>query len=175
MTPGASRQTLAACAIATTFLCGACAARGAKPQPFPHPADRGASPPPFRTTSPDYSAIIATAMDLRGVPYKDGGADPAGFDCSGFTRYVFARHGLPLPRSVRDQFAVGRSVPGAQVVPGDLVFFATTARSASHVGIVVADDTFIHAPSSAGAVRVERISARYWRSRFVGVRRVMEE
>jgi cell wall-associated NlpC family hydrolase len=116
-------------------------------------------------------ALIDTALALQGTPYRNGGADPTGFDCSGFIQYVFARSGLALPRAVHDQF--DRSVEtGAAPEPGDLIFFTTVAPGPSHVGIVIDADRFIHAPSSRGVVRIEHISARYWSDRFVGIRRV---
>ena len=117
-------------------------------------------------------ALVRTALRLAGAPYRDGGADPAGFDCSGFTQYVFARHQVALPREVRDQFALGEPVPPGAIEPGDLLFFTTVAPGASHVGIAVDADRFVHAPSSRGVVRIERLSAPYWASRFVGARRV---
>jgi cell wall-associated NlpC family hydrolase len=120
----------------------------------------------------DY-ALVGTALDLRGVPYKNGGADRAGFDCSGFTQYVFAQHGVSLPREVRDQFKAGQPVDPDRLEPGDLVFFATIAPSASHVGIAVGGDAFIHAPSSTGVVRVERLSSSYWALRMLGGRRII--
>ena len=117
---------------------------------------------------------IGTALALRGIPYRNGGADPNGFDCSGFVWYVFARHGLDLPRTVQEQFRYGGNVPPSDLVPGDLVFFSTTAPGASHVGIVIGGDSFVHAPSSSGVVRVERLGATYWSSRFIGARRVLQ-
>jgi cell wall-associated NlpC family hydrolase len=111
-------------------------------------------------------------MELQGIPYRNGGADPSGFDCSGFTRYVFARVGATLPREVRDQFQVGDRVAAGQQQPGDLVFFETTAPGASHVGIAIGGDAFVHAPSSRGVVRVEHLSVPYWSTRLVGVRRI---
>ena len=116
--------------------------------------------------------IAATALTLRGVPYRNGGSDPSGFDCSGFTQYVFARNGIALPRSVEDQFDEGKKVKPRDLSSGDLVFFKTTSRGPSHVGIVIGDDQFIHAPSSKGVVRVERLSADYWSKRFIAARRV---
>jgi cell wall-associated NlpC family hydrolase len=102
----------------------------------------------------------------------DGGADPKGFDCSGFTQFVFAQYGLRLPRAVRDQFKLGKTVNAEELKPGDLLFFSTTEPGASHVAIAVGTDQFVHAPSSTGAVRVERLSAGYWAQRFVGARRI---
>jgi cell wall-associated NlpC family hydrolase len=122
-------------------------------------------------TANGYS-ISSTALSLRGAPYRNGGADPTGFDCSGFVYYVFEQYGIALPREVRRQFGVGSTVDTSLLVPGDLVFFSTVAPGASHVGIVVGGDQFVHAPSSSGVVRVERLSTEYWASRFVGAKRV---
>lgn len=117
-------------------------------------------------------ALVSTALQLRGVPYRNGGSDGTGFDCSGFTQYVFAQHGIVLPRETRDQFKIGKDVTPEELSPGDLVFFSTGAPGASHVAIAVGGDEFVHAPSSAGVVRVERLSSSYWSRRFIGVRRV---
>jgi cell wall-associated NlpC family hydrolase len=111
-------------------------------------------------------------LALRGTRYRDGGSDPGGFDCSGFTQYVFGQHGLALPRDVKDQFEVGRKVRPAEIAQGDLIFFSTAGPGASHVGIAIGGDAFVHAPSSTGVVRVERMTAPYWSQRFVGARRV---
>jgi cell wall-associated NlpC family hydrolase len=112
------------------------------------------------------------ALSLRGAPYRNGGNDPAGFDCSGLVKYVFEQHGVAMPRDTRRQFEVGQEVDPSALEPGDLVFFTTVAPGASHVGIVVGGDQFVHAPNSAGVVRVEYLSSQYWSSRFVGARRV---
>jgi len=111
-------------------------------------------------------------MMLRGVPYRNGGSDPSGFDCSGFVQWVFAQHGVLLPREVREQYGAGQKVALRDVQPGDLVFFQTVSRGASHVGVVIGGDQFVHAPSSTGVVRVERFTANYWATRFVGARRI---
>jgi cell wall-associated NlpC family hydrolase len=85
---------------------------------------------------------------------------------------VFGQHGVALPRSTSDQFRLGRAVMPAELAAGDLLFFTTTSPGASHVGIAVGRDQFVHAPSSAGVVRVERLSADYWSLRFIGARRI---
>jgi hypothetical protein len=175
-------------------LCGlsaACASTGAVPRPFPTPGGPAASPvppadpdvpeagtPPIDPGRPagppvyDGYSVSSTALSLRGTPYRDGGTDPTGFDCSGFVQYVFDRHGIAMPRDVRRQFEVGRRVEPDALEPGDLLFFTTVASGASHVGIAVGADQFVHAPSSRGVVRVERLSSAYWSDRFVGARRV---
>jgi cell wall-associated NlpC family hydrolase len=111
-------------------------------------------------------------MSLRGVPYRDGGSDPSGFDCSGLVEYVFARHGMWMPRTVSEQYRLGQAIDAAALTAGDLVFFSTVSPGPSHVGIVVGADRFLHAPSASGVVRVEHLSSAYWAARFVGARRV---
>jgi cell wall-associated NlpC family hydrolase len=135
--------------------------------------------PGARVESPVYGGaalrynVTGTALNLRGTPYRNGGSDPAGFDCSGFVKYVFEQNGVTVPRTVADQFHSGEKIDARQLEPGDLVFFSTVSPGASHVGIVIGGDEFVHAPSSTGEVRVERLSASYWSSRFIGARRVL--
>jgi len=134
-----------------------------------------ASPAPSVPVAPaaDAYAISGTALALRGAPYRNGGADPSGFDCSGFVWYVFAQHGLAVPRTVSDLYRVGAHVDAAALRAGDLVFFDTlNAHAATHVGISIGGDEFVHAPSSAGQVRVERLGSTYWAPRFLEARRV---
>jgi cell wall-associated NlpC family hydrolase len=164
------------------LLTSACASTGAVPKPFPMPGSPAPAStpnaPPETAAAPaaakgvDGYALVGTALALRGVPYRNGGSDPTGFDCSGFTQYVFSQYGIALPREVFDQFRKGKSVEPRDVVPGDLIFFSTTAPGASHVGIAIGSDEFIHAPSSTGVVRVERLGSSYWAPRFIGARRV---
>jgi cell wall-associated NlpC family hydrolase len=161
---------------------GACASTGAVPRPFPVPRGHAGAAPPSEpvapsapaatTTGSEGYAIAGTALSLRGAPYRDGGADPHGFDCSGFVQYVFAQNGLHVPRIVTEQYHAGRSVTTGQIQPGDLVFFTTVAPGASHVGIAIGGDEFVHAPSGRGEVRVEHLNSPYWSSRYVGARRV---
>jgi cell wall-associated NlpC family hydrolase len=169
---------------AVSVLTAACASSGATPRPFPSPNHATAAPSsdgstPSTQASPGPAApgdadatLIGTALSLRGVPYRNGGSDPNGFDCSGFTQYVFAQHSITLPRETREQFEVGEKIKLGDVRTGDLVFFHTVARGASHVGIAVNDDEFVHAPSTAGVVRVEHLSSAYWSKRFIAARRV---
>jgi len=173
----------------------ACASSGVvyTPKPFPMPGGNAGpvaipapapAPEPGSPTAPampapgsvpvpaDGYALSGTALSLRGAPYRMGGIDPSGFDCSGFVRYVYQRHGVAMPREVREQFRVGKSIDRDRLEPGDLVFFSTVAPGASHVGIVIGGDQFVHAPSERGVVRVENLSAQYWASRYIGAKRV---
>ena len=120
----------------------------------------------------DGYALVGTALSLRGSPYRNGGADPSGFDCSGFTQYVFHQYGISLPRDVREQYRLGKTVKPEELTAGDLIFFTTTDPGVSHVAIAVGGDEFVHAPSSSGVVRVEHLSSTYWAPRYVGARRV---
>jgi murein DD-endopeptidase len=152
-----------------------CATSGAVPRPFPGAGVPPSAPHATEPSSPgafDPDAVVRTALGFRGVPYRDGGSDPSGFDCSGFVQYVFAQHGVRLPREVREQFRFGEGVDPRRIQPGDLVFFATASHGASHVGVAIGGDEFVHAPSSRGRVRVERLSGGYWATRLVGVRRM---
>jgi cell wall-associated NlpC family hydrolase len=179
--------------LLTTALMAACASTGHTPRPFPTPGGtavkpRTPVPRPPPTVPPvggspqapaeplgagDGYAIAGSALSFRGVPYRNGGSDPsAGFDCSGLVQYVFAQYGVTLPREVREIYREGKSVDRSRLEPGDLVFFSTTAPGASHVGIALGGDQFVHAPSSSGVVRVEEIGSEYWARRFVGARRL---
>jgi len=120
----------------------------------------------------DGYALVGTALSLRGSPYRNGGTDPSGFDCSGFTQYVFHQYGISLPRDVREQYRLGKTVKPEELTAGDLLFFTTTDPGVSHVAIAVGGDEFVHAPSSSGVVRVERLNSSYWAPRYVGARRV---
>jgi len=175
-----------ALALAASALTGACASTGGVPRPFPIPQSRQPQAPASAGRSAavdgeeavgnaapvDDYALVGTALALRGVPYRNGGDGPDGFDCSGFTRYVYAQHGVALPREVRDQFQQGKSVDAADLAAGDLLFFTTVAPGPTHVGISIGGDQFVHAPSSTGVVRVEHLRARYWSTRYLGARRV---
>lgn len=151
----------------------------ARRSPSP-PAEAPATPPPSALPGsppppPDARAlraadVLETALDLLGSPYRLGGTDPSGFDCSGFVQYVLARHAVPMPRTVIQQFVVGSRAQDVEA--GDLVFFRTAGRSASHVGIALDGESFVHAPNSRGFVRVERLDAPYWASRYLGARRI---
>ena len=121
------------------------------------------------------SELVLSAMHFIGAPYRRGGDSvEQGFDCSGFTRHVFAHSlGLLLPRRADEQAHVAALAPVSRqdLQPGDLVFFNTLRRAFSHVGIYVGQGRFIHAPRSGAEVRVEDMRAAYWTQRFNGARR----
>jgi cell wall-associated NlpC family hydrolase len=121
------------------------------------------------------SEMVLSAMNFLGVPYRLGGnTAEQGFDCSGFTRYVFENSlGLVLPRRA-DQQAKNAgllNIKREELKPGDLVFFNTMRRAFSHVGIYVGEGKFIHAPRTGAEVRIEDMRQAYWSKRFNGARR----
>lgn len=165
-----------ALALLGSLVLGACATTRAVPRPYPGmPAAAGTTQPSADAGGvPARASAVATAESLLGAPYRSGGTEPDGFDCSGFVQYVFARAGLALPRSVREQWQAGTPIDRANIEAGDLVFFAIGGREVSHVGIALDAGAFVHAPSTRGVVRVERLEAEYWSRRYAGARRVTE-
>ncbi|WP_193098529.1 C40 family peptidase [Burkholderia sp. Z1] len=140
------------------------------PRAFPAPANF----PKFVDHSVGQEEISIQAMSLVGVPYRWGGNTPtSGFDCSGLVRYVIGRAAdVNLPRTTADMSGRGVSIEPDQVAPGDLIFFNTTGRPHSHVGIYVGKLRFVNAPSTGGTVRLDYLTNPYWAKRFDGIRRV---
>lgn len=155
--------------------CAGSAATVAQPSPFPNAPVASWTPrkAPGAGTLLTRSHVVQSALSLRGVPYQLGGERPeTGFDCSGLVRYVFNQYKIALPRTVAQQFMVGREVPINTIEAGDLIFFNTTAAHPSHVGVAVDATTFVHAPDNGSAVRAERFDTPYWTKRIAGVRRL---
>lgn len=130
--------------------------------------------PRFVDQSVGTEEISIQAMSLVGVPYRWGGNTPdAGFDCSGLVRYVVARAAdVELPRTTADMSQRGEEVEPDAVAPGDLIYFNTTGRPHSHVGIYVGNYRFVNAPSTGGTVRIDYVTNPYWARRFDGLRRI---
>lgn len=158
--------------IAGALIVAGCASGGRSgPEPFPRPARDAAADRPGNASSIGVD-IVRTALDLRGTPYAFGGSDTRGFDCSGFVQFVYGRHGRGTPREVSELFRASTSLPLDRLQPGDLLFFRTTSRGASHVAISLGDRRFVHAPSTGGVVRVEDLDVPYWARRLLGARRL---
>ncbi|ARF18177.1 C40 family peptidase [Sporosarcina ureae] len=115
--------------------------------------------------------ITKTATSLTGIKYRYGGTTRAGFDCSGYVGYVFKQNGLKVARTSRAMYASGRAIKKSSLRNGDLVFFNTTGRGVSHVGIYVGNGKFAHASTSKG-VRVDKVNDSYWGKRYIGAKRV---
>jgi len=116
--------------------------------------------------------IVSTAQTLMGIPYVFGGTTTKGFDCSGLLQYVFKMHGLTIPRLADEQYNLGKAAKPNQLVAGDLVFFTTYTAGVSHCGIYVGDGKFLHASSSKG-VKIDSLDNEYWKTRFVGARKIV--
>ena len=116
------------------------------------------------------ATLVENALRFVGTPYVWGGAQPGGFDCSGFIYYLYGRMGIRIPRTADVQFAAGRPVVG-DPLPGDLVFFQTYDYGASHVGLYLGAGRFVN---SIGAnVHIASFASSYFRSRYLGARRFL--
>ncbi|WP_322033042.1 C40 family peptidase [Paraburkholderia sp. J76] len=135
-----------------------------RPPGFPHFVDH----------SVGREEISIQAMGLVGTPYRWGGNTPdSGFDCSGLVKYVLARSAsVDLPRTTAEMSTRGETVEPDEIASGDLVFFNTTGRPHSHVGIYVGNLRFVNAPSTGGTVRLDYLTNPYWAKRFDGIRRM---
>jgi cell wall-associated NlpC family hydrolase len=142
-------------------------------------APSSASTRVWPVTAPDdpqaANAVLMRALGLVGTPYRYGGNSPeGGFDCSGLVTYVFRDVlDLRLPRTSRELAEVqGPKIDTDTLAPGDLVFFGRRG-AVSHVGIYVGEGRFVHAPSTGGTVRLDRLDGPYWRDHYTGAKRVL--
>jgi len=122
------------------------------------------------------NAVLMRAISLVGTPYRYGGNTPeSGFDCSGLVNYVYRDMlDLRLPRTSRELAVVqGPRIAPERLAAADLVFFGK-GGSVSHVGIYVGEGRFVHAPSTGGTVRLDRLDGPYWRDHYTGARRVLQ-
>jgi len=115
---------------------------------------------------------LSTAYAFQGLKYKRGGINPdIGFDCSGFVRHVYLNScGRQLPRTAREQFAMGEPIEKSELRRGDLVFFSS--RHGWHVGIYTGNNEFIHSPNRRDAIRVSSLDTPYYKRMFKGARRL---
>lgn len=115
--------------------------------------------------------IVDYAKQYLGVIYKWGGDSPKGFDCSGFTKYIYKLFGVNLEHSASSQFNSGEVISKADLEPGDLVFFTTYKKGPSHVGIYIGANQFIHASSGNKKVIITSLDSSYYLKRYLGARR----
>lgn len=148
-------------ALLAASLLAACATHAPAPAPAPPVAD-------YATRE----SVLETALGQIGRPYRYGGGDGEGFDCSGLVQFVYAQVGVQLPRTAAQQREHGYRIALSDAVPGDLVFFRT--ESGMHATIYVGEGRFVHAPSAGREVTVSTIGERgYWHDRLSDVVRVL--
>ncbi|TFD95747.1 C40 family peptidase [Jeotgalibacillus sp. R-1-5s-1] len=128
---------------------------------------------PQASASSVAGSLTEYSKKFLGTPYKWGGTTPSGFDCSGFLTYVFREYNITLPRTSADQFASGTAVSRSNLQQGDLVFFTTYKAGASHSGIYLGSNKFIHA-SDKGVI-ISDLDQTYYRDRYVGARRYISQ
>lgn len=132
------------------------------------------STPPQSSERVERDKVLLEVLSLIGTPYSYGGNDSNGIDCSSFSCQIFEKSfGVKLPRSTNEQYQIGTSVPKSELAFGDLVFFNTTGRSPSHVGVYLGDELFAHASRSFG-VTISSMQSTYYKKRYIGARRVVE-
>ena len=166
---------------------------GGSPQPaatpvaeLPPPTEAPPSDRPLPAEGRDADrlrqAVVATAKEAMGRPYEWGGtgANGGGFDCSGLIQHAYGQHGVRLPRTSRDQAKEGRPIARnrSSLRPGDLLTFSNSGGPVTHVGLYIGDGRFIH--SASHGVQVSLLSGedpygRWWYTRWVGVRRIVED
>ena len=139
---------------------------GAAPAVSAPPGSPGLAPADPRTD------MVRRALSMLGQPYRYGGAAPGGFDCSGLVQYAADGAGIHVPRTAREQMRAGLAVPRDELRAGDLIFMHL-AHKELHVGIVIDDQDFVHAPSTGGHVRIDRLSAPRYAKGFLSARRIV--
>lgn len=157
--------------IAAGFLSVLAACGTVPPTPMPTPAPDAT--PVARPRDSELGREVALfALGLIDTGYKFGGKNPdAGLDCSGMVAYIYNQAaGLKVGGSAADIARQGREVERGALRPGDLVFFNTRNAPFSHVGVYIGDDRFVHAPSTNGRVRIDRMTAAYYARRFESAR-----
>ncbi len=196
MIPRHHTPALLLCAGLAAALLSACQPRKNETVPAPemqplsaaYVSTDGVLPGPD-TPAPLYRAnlcptIMSLGQDVAdiarqglGVRYRSGGSSPSsGFDCSGFVYWVFAKHGITVPRDSVRQSRAGQEVAKADLLPGDIIIFRiANTPNGRHSAIYIGDGRFIHSPSAGSHVRIERLDAAYWTRHYLTARRVLEE
>ena len=163
----------AACAtrpIAPPGVAASQVASGGPPEAAPSPLAPGPLAP--RPLAPSARAFVQSATAMLGQPYRFGGTEPGGFDCSGLVVYAAKSAGFALPRMAQGQLAAGVGVARDEVRPGDLVFMHLSSKEL-HVGISVDHSRFVHAPASGGRVRIDSLDTPPYSRGFLTARRIV--
>ncbi len=164
---GVTLAALAACAAAPPAT--QVASRAATPPNTGADAGTREAPPAEHAAA----GLVDAALAMLGQPYRFGGFAPGGFDCSGLVFYAARSAGIPVPRTAQEQLASGRPVAREELRAGDLVFMHLSGKEL-HVGIVVGEAHFVHAPSSGGRVRIDSLAAAPYAQGFLAARRLAD-
>ncbi len=142
---------------------------------YPLPVGGLIQPPKGMSREQAIAEITSRSVLLLGTPYRLGGSRPSeGLDCSGLIAHVVEEaFRLRFPRTTEEQAMVGSPVARQSLAPGDLVFFNTSGRPNSHVGVYLGENRFVHAPTARGVVRIESLEQGYWSRRFDQARRLI--
>jgi cell wall-associated NlpC family hydrolase len=146
-----------ACVLLIVALLTACSIAPERPAPLPDAT---------------LAVALRAAHDALGTPYRYGGEDSRGFDCSGLVQWSYAQAGLHLSRTTEEQLAGTTAIEIGAIVPGDLLFFRLQGRKVTHVGIYVGDGAFIHAPATGRRVEFARLDDPFWQDRVARAGRV---
>lgn len=160
--------------------CDPYAVAGSAPPPLGGPDSAGWEAGGSNMTTADSATkisqrVINLAKTMLNVPYRFGGSTLRGIDCSAYVQRVFQLMDIQIPRTAREQYAIGEYVGRGDVQIGDLVFFRTYASFPSHVGIYLGENLFIHASSMVRRVTIDSMDRPYYRKRFIGVRRLVDD
>jgi cell wall-associated NlpC family hydrolase len=126
---------------------------------------------PRNETTATGQELVRQVKQLLGTPYRYGGNDPDGFDCSGLVQFAYSQIGIAIPRTTRAQLVNSQPVAKTAMLPGDLVFFRLRGRKVSHVGMYIGHRLMIHAPSNDKSVSYARLDKGYWGDHIAAVGR----
>ena len=137
------------------------------------PVDLQGDPTIVPESIPLGNEIALRAISLVGKPYRYGGADLQGFDCSGMVYFIHEALGIDVPRTAADQQRAAISVEKSELSPGDLLFFRTTpSKRVSHVGVYVGENRFVHAPQTGKLIELRTLDDQYYGPRLVSIGRL---
>lgn len=147
---------------------------GNKPDQPSAPLATTTSVTPRQTSLAHMRDFFSNVSQYFGTRYRSGGQTPAGFDCSGFVRFMFDKvFNMSLPRSSNEMSAMGNKVSRDDLQPGDLVFFHSKSQRINHVGIFIGNDTFVHSSLTKG-ITEDQLQHEYYEKRFAGAVRLLE-
>ena len=163
MSSNALRVLITGAILVVLSACGHEPVRKLPPATRSVPSEPAPAPAPRRMTRAEAAAQIA--RDQVGVPYRYGGSDRRGFDCSGLVQYAYSKVGMSVPRTTAAQWQGLDPVSRASLRPGDVVFFRIEGKI-SHVGMYLGGGRFVHAPETGRTVSVESLSSPFYANAF---------